>query len=542
MQEWKTREQLENLLCTLSEYPSITGSDDEIAIVQYLYHLLSERDYFIKNEEHLNLHPLDDGRQLLTALVKKDETVSDTIVLLAHIDVVDVEDYGSFINLAFHPRELTKEFHKNPDILPLDARNDLLTGNWLFGRGTMDMKAGLTVHLSLLEKAMNGNFPGNIMLVVVPDEEVNSAGMLASLPVLQEWKQKYELNYVTCLNGEPMFSRYPGDENFYMYMGSIGKVLPGFYCYGKESHVGEPFAGVNANVMTSYINQELELHESFVEKVGEEVTPPPVSLMSRDLKEEYSVQTPIAGISMYNILYMRQSLGDITEKLLDSCYRAKQKIEAHYKTKAKNFSEKAGISYESNVHVNILLYEDLFKEAIKRFGEQEVLRRQNLLINNRDHGDRDFSTLLVQDLAYLCKDLAPMIVLFYSPPFYPSVSSKENTLIQDVTKEIQREIEKSYDMKLEAVEFFPGLSDLSYIGSPAADMQTTLLEQNMPIHNKGYTLNTEAMNEVSMPVLNIGPLGKDPHQWTERLELTYTFEKLPVILEKTIHHIFSMKK
>lgn len=209
MKVWQTKEQLTDLLCSLVEYPSITNSDEEIAIIEYLYYILEDRDYYKKHPDHLQRHPLDDGRQLLTALVKNGEA-AETIVLLAHVDVVGVEDYGSYQNLAFYPRELTQELHKNSSDLPKEALKDLESGDWLFGRGTMDMKAGLTVHLSLLEKAMNGEFEGNLLLVAVPDEEVNSEGMLAALPALREIKEQKGLVYKTALNGEPMFSKYPG--------------------------------------------------------------------------------------------------------------------------------------------------------------------------------------------------------------------------------------------------------------------------------------------------------------------------------------------
>ena len=72
------------------------------------------------------------------------------------------------------------------------------------------MKAGLTVQLSMLERAMAGRFEGNILLVTVPDEEVNSQGMLEAVPKLKELKQKYDLDYTACLNSEPMFEKYPG--------------------------------------------------------------------------------------------------------------------------------------------------------------------------------------------------------------------------------------------------------------------------------------------------------------------------------------------
>lgn len=516
------------------EYPSITGSDAEIALPEHIYNLLERKDYYTKHPEHVKLHPLSDGRQLLTALVKQDDH-AETVVLLSHFDVVNVEDYGSLQNLAFHPKELTAELQKNINRLPEQVSKDITSGEWLFGRGAMDMKAGISVHLSMLEKAMNGEFKGNLLLLSVPDEEANSLGMLTALPILHEMKEQENLTYHACLNGEPMFSKYPGDKSHYLYTGSIGKVLPGFFCFGKETHVGEPFAGLNANLINSFLAQELELNEAFAEKVGDETTPPPVSLMQRDLKEQYSVQTPKASVSMYNVLYLNQTIEEINEKLMQAAMHAASYTASYFNQKARRFAELVEDFTAPEVRVNVFIYDELYQEAVKRFGKHEVERRQNLLISQRDEGDRDFSTLLVQDLAALCQDLAPMIVLFYSPPFYPSVSSHNDPYISETVDRVKKYAQANYQIQLEEVEYFPGLSDLSYLGPVSTKGKLAALTKQMPLQNKGFKLPEDVMESLTMPIINIGPLGKDAHQWTERLELTYSFEYLPEILTDAIH-------
>lgn len=117
MKNWQTKEQLTDLLCSLVNHQSVTGSNAEIAVAEYLQHLLSQKQYFQDNPNHLKLHPLDDGRRLLTALIKGNNT-SETVILLSHFDVVGVEDYGSLQNLAFHPRELTREMKHLKEDLP----------------------------------------------------------------------------------------------------------------------------------------------------------------------------------------------------------------------------------------------------------------------------------------------------------------------------------------------------------------------------------------------------------------------------------------
>lgn len=540
MKNWQTKEQLTDLLCSFINHQSITGSNAEIAIAEYLQHLLAQKSYFQNNPDRLKLHPLEDGRRLLTALVKGKDT-SETIILLSHFDVVGTEDYGSLQNLAFYPKELTREMNSIKNTLTDAVQQDFESGNWLFGRGSMDMKAGLALHFSILEKAMDGEFDGNILLLSVPDEEVNSQGMLAALPVLNQLKKEENLDYNACLNGEPMFSKYPGDPSYYVYTGSIGKVLPGFYCYGKESHVGEPFAGVNPNLMVSFLSRQLELNEAFIEKIEDEVTPPPVSLMQRDLKENYSVQTPHAAITMYNVLYLKQTFKEINDKLLTGAKAAAGEIEKYIHEKANNFASVADDFTMPAFNVNVIMYEDLYGEAVKRYGKKEITRRQNLLASQRDKGDRDFSTLLVQELSAMCKDLAPMIVLFYSPPFYPAVSSYDSPYIKDVMEHVKKYTNRNYNLELTVAEFFTGLSDLSYIGPVASKSKLQQLTTNMPLQNNGFVFPEDIMEKLTMPVLNIGPLGKDPHQWTERIELTYSFSYLPSILTEAIHRLLEKK-
>ncbi|WP_077326824.1 M20/M25/M40 family metallo-hydrolase [Virgibacillus siamensis] len=537
MKNWQTKEQLTDLLCSLVEHQSITGSNAEIALAEYMHHLLMQKNYFQNNPDHLNLHPLADGRHLLTALVKNGVS-SDTIILLSHFDVVGIDDYGSLGNLAFYPRELTKEMEAIKDRLPQAVQSDLSSGEWLFGRGSMDMKAGLTLHFSMIERAIAGEFNGNILLVSVPDEEVNSLGMVTALPVLEQLQQEEQLTYTACLNGEPMFSKYPGDTNYYVYAGSIGKMLPGFYCYGKASHVGEPFAGINPNLMTSFLSQQLELNEAFIEKIGDEVTPPPISLMQRDLKEEYSVQTPHTAISMFNVLFLKQSFDQINGKLLEGAEAAARKVEKYVYAKASHFADVADDFTMPDLHVRVMMYDELYKEAVKRHGANEVKRRENLLVSQRDTGDRDFSTLLVQELASMCKDLAPMIILFYSPPFYPAVSSYDDPRIRQVMDHVKTYTKEHYSKKLTVSEFFTGLSDLSFVGPATAESQLQQLTVNMPLQHNGFLFPEDVMKQLTMPILNIGPLGKDPHQWTERLELTYSFDYLPAILTEAIHQLF----
>lgn len=540
MQKWSDQESLKKLLIDLVQHASVTGSDAEIALSEFIYYKLGELPYFQERGDLLEIHPMSDGRKFVTALVKNGQSKSKhTVVLLSHFDVVDVEDYGEWKNLAFRPAELTNLFKQAGNELPDAVLDDLKTKDeWLFGRGTMDMKAGVALHMSIIEQAASGEFDGNILMLTVPDEEVNSAGMISAVSVLLELEQKHDLEYKTCLNSEPVFSKYPGDENQYIYTGSIGKILPGFLCYGMETHVGDPFSGLNANYMVSELNREIELNVDYCEVVEGEITPAPTNLMQKDLKEEYSVQIPHIAVSLFNVLTMEKTVQAFSEKLLESARVVAKRIEKHVNSQAVRFADYQHFT-PRNFEPRVLTYAELLRYAIEKYGEAEIGRRQSYIIANfKELGDRDLSTRLVSDLASLCKDQAPMIVLFYSPPFYPAISSKEHRVVQDVVGELI-ELGKEKGISFKKQCFFSGLSDLSFAGLQQPVETLSPLIENMPLFGKSYQLPITLLKQLNIPVMNFGPFGRDAHKWTERLNVSYSFGVFPELLEIAIKKLLS---
>jgi arginine utilization protein RocB len=540
--KWQTKQQLKELLCELVRYPSITGTEGEIKLAQYVVDQLRTLTYFQQNRDHVQLHPTGDGRFFVTALVKKEEHVRDTVVLLSHFDVVDVQDYGNLKEMAFDAEMLTKWFYERKEQLPKDVRRDIETGEWLFGRGTMDMKCGLALHFSLIEQATEGKFNGNLLLLTVPDEEVNSIGMRAAVPVLLQLAEKYDLDYKLVLNAEPMFTRYPGDKNYYIYTGSIGKVLPGFYCYGKETHVGEPLAGLNANWMASEITNEMELNTVFCESFGQEVSPPPTNLIQMDLKEDYSVQIPHRAVTLFNLFLQKKTMDEVTSILLSLAKKAKERLEKRYVEHARRFAELEH-STPRSLSIRILTFSELKEYALQTFGEEAIKKIETQIIANKGNKDeRQLTIEWVDRLAILCKDLAPMIVLFFAPPYYPAVECSDIPLIQTLVARLKRYAKEKDNVDLVQQHYFGGISDLSYVGLHQSFSSLQSLIEQMPLWNQGYSLPFEAMKKLDVPVLNVGPVGRDAHQWTERLNVPFAFEVVKDWLVQTLDEVFKPQK
>ncbi|WP_019240463.1 MULTISPECIES: M20/M25/M40 family metallo-hydrolase [Bacillus] len=524
-------EQLLSTLNKLVSIPSVTLSDAEKQFPFKVEQILKEIPYFKENTSHLKNHPTTDERFVLTALYKHVEAVK-TVIMISHFDVVDVDDYGDLNHLAFQPIELTKALHERIDELSLEAREDLKSNEWLFGRGTMDMKCGLVQHMSLLEKAASEEWKINLLLVTVPDEEVNSAGMREVIPKLLDISKEHQLTYTLFLNSEPMFSQVPQDENFYFYTGSIGKIMPAALCFGKETHVGEPLSGINAGWMSSVLSQEIEWNMNLCESVNGVMSPPPTLLLQRDLKKDYSTKIPHRSVSLYNVLLMQRNASDVMNQMKEIAELAALKIEKFIKERYQSFH----VTSSESTKVRVLLYEELRHYACRKTSEEHISNLEKSIIYDSTINDNREQTIeIVDQISMICSELGPMIVLFYSPPYYPAISSNNHSIIQELSKTIIEYTKDQFSYDLQPVEYFNGISDLSYASLQAEISEMHKYNTNLPGGPSLYTIPFEEMSEFDAPVLNVGPYGKDAHKKTERLHIPFAFEKLPRILEHLLY-------
>lgn len=74
-----------------------------------------------------------------------------TLLFHGHTDTVGLEGYGALENYACDPEQLIQRLE---DVeLPEEVRKDLRSGDYMFGRGTCDMKDGDAVFLGILKDA-----------------------------------------------------------------------------------------------------------------------------------------------------------------------------------------------------------------------------------------------------------------------------------------------------------------------------------------------------------------------------------------------------
>lgn len=526
----QSADQMLSLLNDLVSNRSITLSEEEkLFPLRVEQHLLNV-PYFQSNKSHITNHVTTDGRRILTALYKHPEATK-TVIMISHFDVVDVEDYGDLKHLAFRPLELTRELHNRKETLPPDAKNDIKTGDWLFGRGTMDMKCGLVQHMSLLEKASLEDWKINLLLLTVPDEEVNSVGMREAIPHLLKIAKNHQLSYTLFLNSEPMFTQTVGDEGYYFYTGSIGKILPSVLCFGKETHVGEPLSGINASWMSAVFSQEMEWNEKLCETVHGKTSPPPTVLWQRDLKKEYSAQIPHRSVSMYNMFLKKKNPADVMNLFKEIAHDATNKMDDFIQNKYKAFQLP---TIHAPRKIKVLSYTELKQLACERTSTAYIASIEHSIAKERKGDNRAQAIEIVDQLAIICQDLAPMVILFFAPPYYPAVYTGDRPNIQKLSKSIIEYTQHSFGYELQEIEYFNGISDLSYALLQDSLVNMEQFNNNLPGDNELYYIPFEDIAKLQADIINVGPIGKDAHKKTERLYLPFAFKELPCILEHLI--------
>lgn len=527
---WNTPERLQQLLCDLVGWSSVTGTAGEREFADRLLGRLRETQYFQQFPELVRLGEADAGRSYVTALYRHAD-VTDTIVLISHFDTVDTAEYGPLEPIAGDPVRLTAAMAELRDELDDETVADLDSGEWLFGRGSMDMKMGLALHMATVERAAAEGWPVNLLLLAVPDEEVNSSGMRAAVDGLHDLADEHGLRYTLFLNGEPSFPAHPHDARHHVYSGSIGKIMPSALCFGRETHAGTPLAGLTSTFIASYLTQSMEFSDAFRETVHGESTPLPVTLMQHDLRDGYSTQTPSRTSALYNVFVMEQTADDVMRGFEAVAHAAAERANDEYR----RVCEREGVDPIGDVRV--LRFEQLEQHAVDKLGSDVVDHLVSSAVSVGDDDLREQSMRIVDALLAACQELTPAIVLMFAPPFYPAVNSTGDDLVQACIDRVRERAREHFGRDVVQSHFFNGISDLSYVSYRGGSEGWLAYERNTPGFGRTYDIPFAGMQALAAPVLNVGPFGKDPHMRTERVHVANAFVEMPELLADLVQFI-----
>ncbi|WP_459129269.1 M20/M25/M40 family metallo-hydrolase [Guggenheimella bovis] len=480
---------MNNIEKTMNKYVAIqsdTGTVLERDVEEALFKELSEIDYFKAHPEYVGLQELKQetlGRRNVYALYKGGD--KNTVILMHHHDVVDIECYGDLKDIAFKPEELKEALKKLE--LSHDATEDLGNDDWIFCRGGADMKAGLAIELEMLKYAIREKLPMNLLFLSVSDEERLSTGMRSAFGLLKEFKEKEGLHYTLLINTEP--HERPNGK-YRVYGGSIGKLMLQVYVGGKKSHIGKALEGFNPLSVLSRLVSDTELSMHFTDSFEGERSVPPTWGFLRDFKSVYDASIPERAGSYMSFLTFERSPKEILDGMKTFSEKALQDAISHY-----NETCKANGVEPTELYPGVYTFEDLKKRIDAE--ELKAIRKASLEGRNVVDGNMHFIASLTERI----KLKEPFVVLTICPPFYPAIRNEK----EDPSKKLE---------DVELVHYFQGISDMSYMNTNKKSLQG--IDELMPLWDEEiYSL--ELNEEEPMLVLNVGPWGKDLHQLTERV-------------------------
>ena len=230
----------------LVKIPSIVKTSGEADCARRIHQFYRSLPYFQRNPEYLWLQRTEDDeieRYNVLAMVKGTKGGSRrTIILMGHLDTVGVDDFGNIKEYAFEPERLPQ--HLRQMDLGEDVQKDLDSGEYMFGRGALDMKSGIAGHMWLMRYFSEHpeELDGNIIAIAECDEEDNSHGIISALKALKQWKAEHDLELLPPSTRIILHLSRSGSQPLCL-LRHHWQLLPTFYVVGKETHVGRPSEG-----------------------------------------------------------------------------------------------------------------------------------------------------------------------------------------------------------------------------------------------------------------------------------------------------------
>ncbi|UMR26132.1 M20/M25/M40 family metallo-hydrolase [Bacillus amyloliquefaciens] len=537
-------EKIEAITKSLVALNSINGTLGEGKKADYIKDMIKSFPYFQENPSHVWEQAIPEdpyGRKNIFAFIEGNGDSLNTVIYHAHLDTVGIEDFGPLKDIAFDSDRLA-EYFSNYEF-DRDVQRDARSGEWMFGRGSVDMQSGIAVHLANLLhfSERRDQLPGHILFMANPDEESQHSGILTSISELKRLKQEKQLRYLAAINNDFITPLYEGDTTRYIYTGAAGKLLPCFAIYGREVHVGDTLSGIDPNLIASEITRRIHNNIHMAENIEGELVLPPTCLYLRDNKEAYNVQTAVSSYVYFNYFIYKKTAKEVMDQLTavadEACKETERKLSDYYD----EYCERTSLpKKEMSWNVQVYSLEDYLKRLRSRgIDPAQCIEQAFKTYEHLELRMRCFKA--VEELQKLDPEQGAKVIIFYAPPYLPHNYLKEEStrdrLLQHVIQEAVDKTAASTGETFAFKKFFPYLADGSFLSLHETDEEVSAFTDNFPGWDVIGTIPFKEIRELNIPSVNIGVYGKDGHKWTERVYKPYTFHVLPELIQQTTMHL-----
>ncbi len=510
---------------------------------------LSAIPYFAENPQQVQLLKAGSGEDELHSVMAVyrapfETGTAETVILCGHIDTVGVDkhvrQYGADEELPFNPDRLP-DWLKKTFPADVELREELASGDWLCGRGALDMKGACAVIVELLRHFAATGFPWNVVALFTADEETESRGIKSALPALKVLADEgFDLKLF--VNADYTSPLTPDDENTYIYTGTIGKLLLGITVYGTETHAGAPFEGVSAAALLSAIVAHLEGNQKLTQHVKGQFTPPPTTLYADARPEKYSVTTPAFARGYVNAFLMHHTHAKYLRLIASEVRRACRLHLRDLGRRHRRMVAKGNLEIARELtRPEVILFSTL-KELLQRKLEGDAEKLSEALKPPENAGDsREACLEVVERVVNQLNLTRPTVVLSVLPPFYAPYAMVLHEDAQELlaaVKKVAREGRGGKGAKrLKQRHFYPYISDMSFVCLPDDGKLTPLL-QDCPVPESLELPRPEY--RLRIPVANLGPWGKDAHRVAERVHVPFLTRRFPRIVMSLLEGITNL--
>lgn len=526
-----------DLAIRFTQWPSVTATPGEAAFPHLLVETLAAAPYFAANPEHLMLQPIHGdpfGRSNVMALVAG--SGGRTVTLSGHFDTVPVDDYGDLASLATEPEALREAILARLAGSPGDdlARADLESGDYLPGRGLLDMKSGLAVGVAVLEQfAADPDAVGNLLLIATADEEDRSVGMRAAAEALPGVLGRFGLDAVLGVNLDALIDNGDGSGGRIVALGCVGKLLLSALVVGREAHACYPLNGVNAGYLAAELVCEMEFAPELSEESGVELAAPPTVLGVRDLKAVYNVTTPSRVWANWNVLTQRRGAEEVlsiaTQLAGVAIIRAMNRMAERNAKLANPMPMTSGWD-----EVRVLSFAELRQFAAARDdGFEDRFLAHAAALAEQPELDLPSRCRVLTELAWDAAGLpGPAVVLGFASLPYPATSlpaTVAGRALELRIRAVAAAAAARHQVSITAVRHLPVIVDMPFLGNvDAEDLRRVAL--NTPVWGSSIAWDLDRAPTPGIPILNVGPWGRDYHHWLERVHGPYAFGMLPELV------------
>jgi arginine utilization protein RocB len=519
---------------TLTRIPSVNGTANEALFAQRLLNRIAGRPALAAHERWLvpvENDPL--GRSVVALLVRGKGR--RTVILTGHFDTVPIDDYGALKHLALEPELLkTAMLERLRRTASSEAERralaDLESGDFLPGRGLLDMKAGLAAGLAVCEAfAASANPTGNLLFLAVPDEEANSAGARQLAKSLGPLARDHALDPIAAINLDSIADDGDGAAGRAVTQGSIGKLLLTAFVAGRPAHACYPFAGINAGTIAGAIAAEVEWAPELSDLSPGSPGMPPTLLSLKDSKPHYDVTTPAHVWATWNMLYLRRDPRELLDTFTQICRHAATEVSERLAT-----ARSRGLLDESLPPIEAIDFSTLLARGRAADPDIDRLAADTAAAAARDGHNLPEQCRRVTEAVWQRSGIGGPIVItgFGSLPYLPVVlgASENARWLASAVERSRRATRTSADVDIAVTAVFPGISDISFLGE--ADLTTVpVIAANTPAWRHGIAWPAEGA-VAGIAAINAGPWGRDYHTPLERMHTGYGFDVLPRLLSE----------